>query len=98
MFDTAGERELTLKAARDVRLDLLRWHAVIKSGDHNHRHIDGWKPIDGHANQCCPAKHGDNQSDDDDEVRSLNGKSRHRSNASLRSRLSVRQLWTNLLA
>src|SRR5438067_9176457 len=77
MLDAAAQREETFEAAGDVGLDLLRRHARIERRYDHYGDVHRREHIDGHARQAADAHYRDDQADDDDEVRVLNGKPGH---------------------
>ena len=77
MFNSTRKSELPFKTAGDIRLDLFRWHAVVKRSDDHHRNVDVRKHVNRHAHESRPAQNGDDQCDDHDEVGRLDGETRH---------------------
>ena len=77
MLDAAAQREEALEAAGDVGLDLLRRHAGVEGGHHDHGNVHGREHIHRHPHQAADAHHRDDQADHHDEVRVLDGKPWH---------------------
>ncbi len=77
VVDIAAQGEEAFKGIGDVGLDLLRRHAAIERGHHDHRNVDRRKKIDWHAIHRDHADHDDREAQHKNEERILDCKTRH---------------------
>ncbi len=77
VVDARAQREEPLEASGDVGLDLLGRHAVVERHDDHLRDVDVGEQVDRHPHHARQSDDGDDQADDDDEVRVAEGEARH---------------------
>ena len=77
VINTGSEREESFQVIGDVAFHLLRRHARKEGGDFYHRNIHRREHIDGHLENRYGTENGDDQTRDDDEIRSADCKSGH---------------------
>ena len=74
---SAGQSEKALQRIGDIGFDILRRHAREERGDHYLWNVDGREQIHRHPRYAQPSEQKQRKTNDHDEVRIANRKSRH---------------------